>query len=276
MKILLVDRDETSTGLVQSYLKDKGHEVIVEPDRNRIFDHGDLDEFGAMFLDLSTQTSSIKFIADLKSRLNEKPYIVLMSQEGNEKEAYKASANAFLKKPVDKNALYDLIEQSQIFKGLASKLRDPDKNFPYHKGIISNTALNELFLASLDRTARYTENSMFLVFSLKNSAQIREDYGEKVEKQASDWVANHIIRLRRQSDIMAQTDDNEHMILIQRPIYKDEPIDAAQRFRASFLQSSDIDMPEAGGKPLKLNINIRVINLPSARKIMDETIVLPS
>lgn len=275
MRILVVDRDEMTNELIKNHLEGQGHEVVIEPDRNKIYNHGDVSDYGAVFLDLTALRNPIKYVSELKSQLNRLTYIVFLSQDGEEKKALKAGANTLLKKPIDKQNLDDVLEKIERFGRLYSKLRDTDKRFSYHKGIISNSAMGELFLASLDRTSRYVEGSSLLHFTLKNSDQIREDCGENIEQEASQWMANTILRLRRQSDIMARVDDNEYMILIQRPLFKEEPVDAARRFRASFIQHPGNDIPMFEGEKIMLNIGISVFELPGAQKIFDDTVNRP-
>ena len=275
MKVLLIDRDDVAVGLLEGYFANSDYELVVEPDRNKVFNHGDLNEYQAILMDLSAQTNPIKYIIDLKAQLKTLPFIILMSKEGREKDVFKAGANAFLKKPIDKLELNEYLEQAQMFHHISKTLSDTEIKFPYHRGIISNSAMNELFLSCLDRTSRYIEDSFFLIFSLKNAKQLYEDYGADLEEQASQWMSNNVIRLRRQSDIMAQIGKSEFAILIQRPVYKDEPIDAAKRFRASFLQHPGADIPQFEGAHVNVNVNIKVVELPGARKHFDETIMRP-
>lgn len=275
MKSLVVDRDDVTCRLIEKYLAEAGCEGIIEPDRNAVFDLENLDDFTVIFVDLSVLINPIKYLIDLKSRLKNIPYIVFMDKDGIEKDAFKAGANGLMSKPVNKQTLQHFLDCGTRFRMLARSLNDPEQEFPYHSGIISNATMNELFLASLDRSSRYVENASLITFSLKNAPQLREDYGEDVEEQASQWVANKIIRLRRQSDILAQTGQNDFMILIQRPLYKDEPIEAAQRFRTNILQYPESDIPEYEGAKISIDINISVIELPTANKISDETIMRP-
>ena len=276
MRVLVVDRDEISLTLLQGYLKEKEVDAVIEHDRNQVFERDDLDGFDLLLLDLSTMSSPIKYVVDLKSRFSSIPYIVLMAKEGDEKAALRAGANGLLEKPISKQDLFVLLEQVGDFADLVRSLGDPENQYPYHKGIISNMAMNELFLSSLDRTTRYTEDCSLLVFSLKNAEQIAEDYGPEIEEQASQWMSNHVIRLRRQSDLMARTGQNQYMILIQRPLFKEEPLEAARRFVTGFLRHPGADIPEFEGQKITLDVNVRVLELPGARKAFEETVVKPN
>lgn len=275
MNILVLDRDDVATGMIEGFCREKDHSITIEKDRNKVYDLEGLNDIEVFFMDLSTLTNPLRFIVELKARLNSLPYIVFMSREGDEKRALKAGANDFLAKPFETQKLQKYLDNAKLFKDLVKELGDSQKQFPYHKGIISNSALNELFLSSLERTSRYIEASALLFFFLKNSEQIQQDFGDDIREQATQWMANHVIRLRRQSDIMAQIDDSKFVILIPRPEYSREPFDAAQRFRASFMQHPGTDIPEHAGKKIDLRVNVSVIEIPGSKKVFDETIICP-
>lgn len=275
MKILVVDRDDVSAGIIEGFCKKESYSVTLEKDRNQVYDLDDLDEFDVFFMDLSTLSNPLRFIVELKNRMTRTPYVVFMSQDDDEKKALKGGANDFLLKPFETQIIGKYIENAKLFKNLVNDLANPEKQFPYHKGIVSNSALNELFLSSLERTSRYVEASALIFFTLKNSDQLDQDYGVDTKNQAAQWMANHVIRLRRQSDIMAQTGENQFVIFIPRPVYKKEPFDAAQRFRASFMQHPGSDLPQQAGKKINLNVNISVVEIPTSKKVFDETISCP-
>lgn len=275
MDILVIDNDLEAVDLITRAVREAGGLVTVQPDRNRVLDMEGLDKLDAIFLDYSSLSSPKKYILDLKSKHNSLAYLVFMGGQESVKEAMSAGVNAYLPKPVDKQTAQQIASQAVKFKDLARGLADPDRRFPYHKGIISNTAMNELFLAFIDRTTRYAEDSFLLGFTLKNASQLKEDYGEKVRDQACHWMSNTLIRLRRQSDLMAQIGENEYVIFIQRPSYKDEPLEAAQRFRSSFLQRPVGDIPRYEGSPITLDIRINALRLPQAESIFSETVICP-
>ena len=276
MKALIIDTDEQVCSWAREVLEKNGCDVVTEPDKNKIFDHKPLYEFSAILIDLTSQVNAIRYVIDLKARTEVFPYIVFMDPIKNEKHTLKAGANALLRKPLTEHSLIQAVERGERFKNLSLKLAFPYKKFPYYKGIISNDAMNELFMSCLDRTARYIESAAFVLFELKNSEQIYNDYGPEMEAAAYKWMAQNIIRLRRQSDIMAQIDMNQFLLLIQRPTHRGEPIDAAKRFRNNFQERQTSNLPLIDGEPLKLGIKVSVIQLPQTLKLFDETVFLPS
>ena len=72
------------------------------------------------------------------------------------------------------------------------------------------------------------------------------------------------MRLRRQSDIIAQTEKYEYALLLQRPLYETEPNEAANRFAEAInnfdeLYKSDGIVPEASVILTDLPVGSRII-----------------
>jgi len=72
-------------------------------------------------------------------------------------------------------------------------------------------------------------------------------------------LSQNLVRLRRQSDILGKTAPNEFCLLLQRPVYDNEPVEAANRFAASLKQQTD--MITSGS--VKAMVRISLIDLPT-------------
>ena len=124
-----------------------------------------------------------------------------------------------------------------------------EADFPSQKGIIGKDAFNELFLSAIDRAHRYAERS-FVVF-------IDID----ADDNSFDKIASKIRYIRRQSDVIGRSCEKQFGILLQRPMYESEPMDAMTRF-AEVLTTQ---MQEAELDDL-VKIDLTLIELPFGRK----------
>jgi len=84
-----------------------------------------------------------------------------------------------------------------------------------------------------------------------------------------------MVRLRRQSDIIGQTAVNEYSILLQRTENKQEALDAANRFAATFDEIEDF-LPAEGNE---IKIRISLTHLPTGSSdfehVLSKKILIP-
>ena len=84
-------------------------------------------------------------------------------------------------------------------------------------------------------------------------------------------MAKHLVRLRRQSDIIGQTRRNEYVLLMQRPAYETEPVDAANRFAEALSKCIDI----AGSNPMmEVELTVSLMALPTGAITVAHTMPL--
>ena len=110
-----------------------------------------------------------------------------------------------------------------------------------------------------------------MYFTMTNYNDILNKDGEVEANIASAKMAKHLVRLRRQSDIIGQTRKNEYVLLMQRPAYESEPVDAANRFAEALSKCTDI----AGTTPqMRVELAVTLVDLPIANKLIEHNLTL--
>ncbi len=239
MKILIVDRDPLAVQMLRSRLEPLGHQVSEESAKNNAVARLMSEPFDIILLDPSPLTSPRPVVLNIRRSVKSYPYIFLLTDSMNEAEAVKAGVNDVLTKPLDPEKLKIKIGNAERFLALIHKLGDDSEDFPSAGGIIAKSAINQLFLSAIDRADRYGERSYILQISLSNYIQIRDIDGPYVADLFVAKLCQYLVLLRRQSDIIGQTGKNEYTLLLQRPIYDTEPLEAANRFAESLGKFKD-------------------------------------
>lgn len=258
MKVLVIDRDRLATQLIRTKLEAMGHPVTEETVKNDALEKLGREAFDAVFIDPAPLTNPRPVILGIRRSVKNYPYVVLMSHQTTQQEAIGAGCNDLLTKPVDAQDLEKKILNGKRLVSLVARIGDESEDFPSAGGVIAKSAFNQLFLSAIDRADRYGERSFIVFISLDNYGDIRENDGPYAADYAVAKMSQYLVRLRRQSDIIAQTGKSEYALLLQRPQYETEPIEAANRF-AEALNGYD-DIVSTGATEVK--IAVRLIDLP--------------
>jgi diguanylate cyclase (GGDEF)-like protein len=258
MKILVIDRDTVTTQLIKAKLEELGHEVIIEVDKSAVADLVLNDEFGLIFYDPSPLLDARSLIFQIRRSVQYYPYVVVMSKDIDKDGAYKANANELLSKPLDSQQLPVMIKNSERLCELIARFGDENEDFPNAGGIISKSAVNQLFLSGLERADRYGETSNILFIKIDNLDDIYNMDGAQAATYTAAKLSKFLTRLRRQSDIIAQTGRGEFCLILQRPRYDGEPIEAAKRFTESVSTLTDIAETETSN----VTISITLVSIP--------------
>lgn len=268
MKVLMIDRDRLTAQMLTSQLEEQGHSVEIEPVKNTALERLRDEKFDAVFFDPSPQSDSRPFVLGLRRALKQGdyPYILLCSHQADAETCSKSGANDFLTKPLDTKLLRHRIDNIARYSELTRYLANLEVDYPSRDGIIAKSAIHQLFLACVDRADRYGEKTFLLFFTLENYDEIVAEEGEENAKSTFDTLAKYIKRLRRQSDILGQTNQNEFCLMLMRPVYESEPVDAADRYIDTLQSVQDIATPNGGAA----NIRLSLIGLPSAETIVDQ------
>ena len=272
MKILVIDRDEISANLLKSRLEPVGHQVTYHAVRSE----GALDvaksDFDVVFIDPSPMTNPKPMVVNVRRHIRYYPYMVLMSESFNKDQALGFGFNDLLSKPFNPLRIDETIESAKRFLDIAKHLRDGSEDFPSAGGIISKSAINQLFLSCIDRADRYSERTYALFICLKNFKQISVQTGTYEAEVASAKMAQHIVRLRRASDIIGQVNANEFALLLLRPTDEKEPIEAAARFADSLATCSDIlSKPD-----MHVEILVTLVEIPTGAQLAEHMVTLKS
>ncbi len=259
MKILIIDRDTMFSNLLASKMRAAGHEVFETTIKNDGIEQIDEKKIDAVYFDPSPMADPRGILLHVRRMVHTFPYLVLLSKEMTAQEAIKAGCHAVLAKPIDPQALDQSLGNAERMVDLMTRIGDESYDFPSGGGVISKSAFNQLFRSAIDRVGRYGETSQVLFIGIPNYDDIKLDDGKYAADYAVSKLAQNLVRLRRQSDILGQTDVHEYALLLQRPQTESESIDAAKRFTAALDELSDI----TSNGVTDLNIDVRLVDIPT-------------
>lgn len=271
MQVLIIDRDESSANLIKSRLEPVGHRVGIHADKSTesLMSLG-REGWDVIFLDPTPLTNAKPLIQTLRRSMRQYPYTIMMSSSLGRPEALSSAMNDFLAKPVDPNLLDIKLENAARLIALMKHMGDDSEDFKSAGGVIAKSAFNQLFLSGIERADRYGESSFLLFFTLSNYTYIASTDSEVEADISVAKMAKHLVRLRRQSDIIGQTRRNEYVLLMQRPAYESEPVDAANRFAEALSKCLDI----AGTPLIEAEVKVTLIDLPTSSIVVEHTMLL--
>jgi CheY-like chemotaxis protein len=269
MKILVIDRDGLCVQRIRTKLEPFGHSVTEDSGKNSAVDRLSQEQFDVVILDPSPLTSARPVVLSIRRVMRVYPYIFLASETIPHDEALKCGVNDLIVKPFDAAVLPQKIENAERLIGLARRLGDVSEDFPSAGGVIAKSAINQLFLSALDRADRYGEQSFLLQIALNNYREIRDMDGAYAAEHAVASLCKYVVFLRRQSDIIGQSAKNEYTLLLQRPIYETEPMEAANRFAESLSKFGDISSSGSASA----EIVITLLEIPSGKEIIRHRVV---
>jgi CheY-like chemotaxis protein len=261
-RVLLIDPDMAHGQLLAGHLANLPAIVQVANNRTEATAMMAQERFSVVMVDPSPMRDLHNLVLSLRQKIPTYAYIALMLADESVLEgldSLRTGANIVVRKPVGKLLGLQILEQAVMVGDILARLNDPSTDYPSTRGIIAKSAFCQLFTASLDRADRYGEEAHVLFIKLLNYNQIKVMVDEYHAGIAAATLAQQLSRLRRQSDILAQTGDHEYALLLQRPAYSNEPAEAALRF-ADALSNNPVLASSAG---MPLDIEIKMIELPS-------------
>jgi CheY-like chemotaxis protein len=258
MKILVIDRDTLVTQLVRSKLETAGHIIVEETVKNNAIERLQREDFDAIFFDPAPLNNARPVVLGIRRSVRNYPYIVLTTSLMEESEALKCGANDVMIKPLDANELENKIQNGRRLTKLIERIGDDSEDFPSAGGVIAKSAFNQLFLSCIDRADRYGERAFMLFIGIKDYDNLLAMDGAYAVEFATAKLSQYLVKLRRQSDIIAQTKKAEYCLLLQRPQYESEPMDAANRFADALGGFEDIYNSSSSN----IEVYVRLIDLP--------------
>ncbi len=268
MKILAVDRDTLSIQLIKSKLEAMGHTIVEEPVKNNALERLEKEEFDTIFFDPAPLNNARPIVLGIRRAVNNYPYIVLMSQDMDQEEAIRSGANEIMLKPLDAGKLDTMIGNATRMTNLITRMGDEKEDFPSAGGVIAKSAFNQLFLSAIDRADRYGERSYLVFIGIKNYHELVEMDGPQAATYSTAKLSQYLVRLRRQSDIIAQTGKSEYCLMLQRPQYETEPMEAANRFAEALAQLEDI----ASSDNATVDVHVTLLDVPVGTKHVEHVI----
>ena len=272
MKILIVDREDITAQLMSNRLEPLGHKITAESVKNNAIERLASEKYDIIFLDPAPLTNGRTLVLNLRRATGSYPYIVHMGSTIEQSEAIQMGANDTISKPVDPETVDTIIDNAKYLTSLIKRIGDDREDFPSAGGIIAKSAFNQLFLSAIDRADRYGERTFIVFISIANYQEIYETEGAYAAEYTTAKLSQHLVRLRRQSDIIAQTEKHEYALLLQRPLYETEPNEAANRF-AEAINNFDELFNTDGITP---EVTITLTDLPVGSRIIEHAIVKKS
>ncbi len=268
MKILVIDREEITAQLMMNRLEPLGHKIVHEPVKNNAVEMLNKEHADMIFIDPAPLTSARPVILNLRRATMRYPYIVQMGNDLESVEAIQAGANMSLNKPIDPDLLDQCVDNARNLTAQVKRIGDDSEDFPSASGIIAKSAFNQLFLSAIDRADRYGERTYVVFIGISNYKTIYEAEGPYAADYLSAKLSKYLVHLRRQSDIIAQTESYEYALLLQRPLYETEPHDAANRFAEAIMNYPDMFKTDG----LKPEVQVTLMDLPIGSKLIEHTI----
>ncbi len=272
MRILVSDRDRLASQMIVSRLVQGGHEVVEESVKNTAIEKVQGQGVDLVFFDPAPLANARPFILGLRRTLTGYAYIVMLSHDVTQEEAMRSGVNDVLLKPIDQIALDKIINNATRLSRMVAWMGDTREDYPNAGGVIAKSAFNQLFLSAIDRADRYGEPASLLTIGVDNYKTVLQDDGVQASAYLASKLSHHLVRLRRQSDIIGQTGPAEFSLLLQRPQTPQEPVDAANRFAASISDLTDI----ASSGMCDAQISVRLINLPTGDERVAHTFIHPA
>ncbi len=269
MKILVVDREDITAQLMSNRLAPLGHKITLEAVKNNAVDLLAEENYDIIFVDPAPLTSARPIILNLRRATGAYPYIVHMGHDISRQEAIKSGANDAIIKPIDPEALDKVIDNAGYLISLIKRIGDDSEDFPSAGGVIAKSAFNQLFLSAIDRADRYGERTFIVFIGIANYQEIYEAEGAAAANYVAAKLSKYLVNIRRQSDIIAQSEKYEYALLLQRPIYETEPVEAANRFAEAVNDFGDL----FGGDGVTPEITVKLIDLPVGSRIIEHRIV---
>ncbi len=259
MKVLVIDRDAMFASFLAPRLQALGHDVITTTIKNDGIEHINASKIDVVFFDPAPMIDPKSLIVQIKRMVHTYPYLIQISSNITRQEAIRKGCNDGIEKPIYEKDLVECLQNAERMCSLVARIGDESYDFPSSGGVISKSAFNQLFRSAIDRVTRYGETAHTLLIKMANYEDIKLDDGKYAADYAVSKLAQNLVRLRRQSDILAQIAPNEYALLLQRPQNAKESIEAAKRFFFALDELGDISSNGTTGVALE----IKLVQLPT-------------
>lgn len=244
MEILVIDRESLTNQLISSKLGAKGHKVVAETNKNAAFDLIREGSFDCILIDPAPMAEARPVIIGIWKNIRTpvKPYIMLLSKTATSEEAVLSGTNDVLNKPLSTQDLEQKIGNAERLLSIGRKLASSENEVHSSGGMIGKNAFNQLFLSATDRAFRYGERSLIVFIHMTNQTELQAQLSPEVYNTVIEKLTAQMTFMRRQSDVIARISPQDFAILLQRPQYETEPVDAINRFSETlnkFCQAFD-------------------------------------
>lgn len=259
MNILVIDRESLTNQLLTSKLVAKGHTVLVEPNKNEAFEKIKTGKFDCIMIDPYPLSEPRPVIISIWRNITTpiKPYLMLLSKTATPEEAVVSGANDVLHKPFSTLDIDTKIANAERLMEISQHLAQQD-NMHSTGGMVGKAAFNQLFLSAVDRSFHYGERSLIVFLNMINYDEIIANEGEEAVRDTTQKLVEKMTLMRRQSDVIGRLGSHDFGILLQRPQYDTEPMDALNRF----TETLDKFYQEFENKGAAPKMELSLIELP--------------
>jgi PleD family two-component response regulator len=271
MEILVIDRESLTNQLISSRLGAKGHHVVAEPNKNLAFDMIKGGKFDCIMVDPAPLSEARPVVIGIWKNIRAvvKPYLMLLSKTGTTEEAILAGCNDVLNKPLSNQDIETKIGNAERIMEICRMLAKED-DVHSSGGMIGKAAFNQLFLSAIDRAFRYGERSLIVFIEVTNHDEVVKVVGAQAFEETIKKLTEKMTFMRRQSDVIGRLGKEVFAILLQRPQYETEPMDAINRF-SEVLDKFYQAFEDKRGAP---KLHLRLIELPQGAQRTDRRVPL--
>ena len=267
-RIMVVDRDRETVEQIESIMDSLGlTQIVFEPVRNRAIERIREEKFDAVFFDPAPNAEELRAFV-IGVRRDNKRYvpITVMSRQMQSDEAKACGVNNFMSKPLDLDDFASKIKSMRNLTDLITRLQDEHNDFVSRDGVISKTAFYQIFMSCIDRADRYGEETYLIFVRIDNIHDLNSFYPEGAAEEICDKVKKYTVKIRRLSDIIGRTAVNELCLMISRPMNKNEPVMAVNRFTDSIMEYADMFVVGDA----RANVSVHMMSIPSGRIIFSK------
>lgn len=264
MDILVIDRDPLTNQLLSARLEAMGHAVTVEANKNEAFEKIKAESFDCILFDPAPLSDALPIVVNILRCVGDRrrPYLILLSKTATEADAVSAFTHNVLHKPFGSQDVETKIGNAKRLIDIEANLATQDDTRS-GGGLIGRAAFNQLFLSAMDRAFRYTEKSMIVLISMVNYDDIIATDNMDAAEDIVTRLSEKMTHMRRQSDVIGRLGPHDFGIMLQRPQYESESVDALNRFSEILNEFAGEFMGGAAAPYLDLDL----ISLPQGELV---------
>jgi CheY-like chemotaxis protein len=240
MSILLIDRDENAMDQISAMLENHNIPHDRAMTRDQAMEMIRQNAYKAVIVDPAPLNDVRPFVMGARRMAKQYPYILMTSRTIDKQKALSGGCNGLIEKPLDMTKVEKKVLSALRLGQLIGRLGDESEDFPSKDGVIAKSAFNQLFLSCLDRADRYGEQSYMIFVSITNHQEIIANDGLEKFEECCFALKKNLTRIRRLSDIAAQTAKHEFVLMLMRPQNDEEPYLACNRFAESLQEYHDL------------------------------------
>lgn len=252
---MVIDRDSLTNQLISSKLEAKGHAVVTFQNKNEAFDAIRAGNFDCIMVDPAPLAEPKPVVIAVWRNIVTpvRPYLLLLSKTATAEEAIMAGTNDVLLKPFSTQDIDTKLQNAERLMEISRHLAHED-DVHSSGGMIGKAAFNQLFLSATDRAFRYGEKSLIVFVHFSNYDELSSSQGPEAVEQTVRKLNEKMTFMRRQSDVIGRLGSKDFAILLQRPQFEAEPLDALNRFSEVLDKFHNTFTDKAAAPKLELHL----------------------